>query len=443
MKFLDILGMSIGNLKRRKLRTFLTVLGVLIGTTSVVIMISLGLGLKDSMMKEIEAYGSMNDVEVIYNGDSTDRYITDEKIREFEEIECIESISPELYSQITLTQGKWEVMTHLIGLTDEDMAKIPVGEGRLPMTESGKLEMIVGNQVITDVYNNITFEYPYYDDNELADVDFMEGEFDLVFSAVDNYYVDSGGNLRFNGKVLKYPIVGMVEGDEHTYSAYSYGVYTNMDNLKSYLKKNYKGKVIPGQPTDKNGKPLKDFVYFRICVHVDSTENVDTVKSYFEDLGYQVYSQAEWMKQTQSMTNIIQIVLGAIGSISLIVAAIGIANTMTMSTYERTKEIGVMKVLGCRLSDIKNMFLTEAACIGFIGGCGGLLLAKIISLIANHLAAPMVSQAVELGNLTLSIIPMWLVLVSLVFASLVGMLAGYFPAVRATKLSPLAAIRNE
>ncbi len=136
----------------------------------------------------------------------------------------------------------------------------------------------------------------------------------------------------------------------------------------------------------------------------------------------------------------IEAVLGGIGAVSLFVAAIGIANTMMMSIYERTKEIGVIKVLGCSLKNIKQMFLLEAAFIGFIGGLAGNVLSFLMSFVINVLTGNGSVMGMD-GNL--SYIPFWLVLASMAFAVFVGMAAGYFPALRAMRLSPLAAIRNE
>ena len=158
-------------------------------------------------------------------------------------------------------------------------------------------------------------------------------------------------------------------------------------------------------------------------------------------MGYNVQSNIEYMESMKSQFAIVQAVLGGIGAVSLLVAAIGIANTMMMSIYERTKEIGVMKVLGCSLKNIRQMFLLEAGFIGFLGGVIGNILSFIISGAVNIVTGTMGSSM----GLTSSIsyIPFWLVLVSLGFAILVGMAAGYFPARRAMRLSPLAAIRNE
>ncbi len=113
---------------------------------------------------------------------------------------------------------------------------------------------------------------------------------------------------------------------------------------------------------------------------------------------------------------------------------------MMMSIYERTKEIGVIKVLGCSLKNIKQMFLIEAACIGLLGGVIGNVLSFLLSALVNAVTGHGAVMGFD-GNI--SYIPWWLVLVSMAFAMLVGVTAGYFPAKRAMNLSPLAAIRGE
>ena len=101
-----------------------------------------------------------------------------------------------------------------------------------------------------------------------------------------------------------------------------------------------------------------------------------------------------------------------------------------------------MKVLGCSLGNIRSMFLSEAAFIGLLGGITGIMLSYILSVVVNKLVAPMVMSDYGSGT-KISVIPLWLVLAAIVFSTFIGMLAGFFPAQRATRLSPLAAIRNE
>ena len=157
-------------------------------------------------------------------------------------------------------------------------------------------------------------------------------------------------------------------------------------------------------------------------------------------MGYQVNSQMDFLESSRQQSNMVQAVLGGIGAVSLFVAAIGIANTMMMSIYERTKEIGVMKVLGCDMGNIRNMFLIESGFIGFMGGLIGVGLSYGVSAVVNRFVN--MSQSMGLSG-NLSRIPPWLSLAAIGFAVFVGMAAGFMPAVRAMKLSPLAAIRNE
>lgn len=437
MRFLDIIGMSASNLWRRKLRTFLTVLGVMIGTASIVTMVSLGIGLRATIMDEMNSYGSMTDIQVYYNSygnNNNDLKLDDSALETIGTLEHVTKVNPMLTMGCQLYQGKYAAWAQIYGVSQDYLSNIPVGEGTLPSATSGQVELLIGNNVITDFYQTSNYKYPYYEDGELANVDLM-GK--TLFTQFETSYSEDGTAQPAKKNVFK--VAGLVEGGPEDWNQYSYGIFVDIDALKSYLKKAYKGKVIPGQPTGKNGKPLKQLVYNQAIVSVDASENVNDVLTTIQDMGFQAYSQAEWIESAEKELMIIQAVLGGIGAVAMIVAAISIANTMMMSTYERTKEIGVMKVLGCSLPNIRELFLAEAAFIGFLGGIVGLIISYILSAVCNSI----LPQAMGYGDARISQIPIWLALMAIIFAALVGILAGFFPAQRATKLSPLAAIRNE
>ncbi|MGB4648542.1 MAG: FtsX-like permease family protein, partial [Acetivibrionales bacterium] len=164
-----------------------------------------------------------------------------------------------------------------------------------------------------------------------------------------------------------------------------------------------------------------------------------------KNMGYGTYSLLDILKSMQETSATMQAVLGGIGAISLFVAAIGITNTMVMSIYERTREIGVMKVLGCMLSDIRNLFLFEAALIGFIGGLLGIGFSYGASVLLNRYAGGLFGGGYYYGgsDSIVSLIPPWLAVAALAFATLVGIISGFMPARRAMKLSALEAIRTE
>jgi len=186
--------------------------------------------------------------------------------------------------------------------------------------------------------------------------------------------------------------------------------------------------------------------YWQVKVKVKDMKDVERVQEEIKNMGYGTYSLLDILKSMQDTAATMQTVLGGIGAISLLIAAIGITNTMVMSIYERTREIGVMKVLGCMLGDIRNLFLFEAALIGFIGGLLGIGFSYGASVLLNRYAGGLFGGGYYYGDPSdsiVSLIPPWLALAALVFATMVGIISGFMPARRAMKLSALEAIKTE
>lgn len=457
MKLLDLLRMSSGNLWKRKIRTVLTVLGVVIGVASIVVMVSLGLGLSRSMMAEYESYGSLTQIQVNEPWDSEnaeEKRLDDALVKKLEAMEHVESVQPILELSAMAKYGSYEGYLQIRGMPKEVFAdmNIKIGEGRLP-GEDDKLTFFYGNQVLQNFYNP-KLSNPYSD---TPDIDLMHDPIFVIFDR-DAYY-QSMYPTEEGQTPIKPPKKYMIEtcgveapNTEDSWSPNGWYTYCDMEQLIPQLKKMFKNKVIPGQPQTKTGKPYKEIFYNQLLVNVESMDYVMEIQNYLtEDLGYDAWSNAEWVESSQKSMGYVQAVLGGIGAVSLFVAAIGITNTMMMSIYERTKEIGVMKVLGCDLRNIRTLFLMEAGFIGFIGGVIGLVLSFIISFVINKISGSGSQDMMNVGivgvgssgSTGISYIPLWLVLLSLVFAILVGMVAGFFPARRAMKLSPLAAIRND
>ena len=367
-------------------------------------------------------------------------------------------MQPILSISVIALKGKYEGFIELTGMTPEGLKTLNLeleDGGRLPDPNSAQLELVYGNTVITNFYEK-TSGRGYWDSGELPDIDLQTDSVFLILDQ-DGYYQsqsaasDIGGSAGESGEggtaSAKTPpkkhvvsASGVLKGGPDTYTVNSYMTFCDINKLRTYLEKEFRGRAIPGQPTTKSGKPYNKFVYSSAKVQADDMENVEAVSDAIRAMGYNVSSNIEYIDSMKKQFAMVQAVLGGIGAVSLFVAAIGIANTMMMSIYERTKEIGVMKVIGCSLGNIRQMFLLEAAFIGLGGGVIGNVLSFLMSAAINALV-----KGKEMGMTTgqISYIPLWLVLVSLGFAMLVGTAAGYFPARRAMKLSPLAAIRNE
>lgn len=467
MRWIDLLRMSSSSLKRRKLRTFLTVLGVVIGTASIVVMVSLGLGLQKSVYDQVEQAGGVTTIQVSgQNGmgmstmmggaseqEQSEKYITDDTIEELKTLENVEIVSPVLNISTVMMQGRYESYIEIQGMEHDALAKlnIPLREGgTLPKVNSSSLELVVGNIIPTWFMDKVTGK-GFWETGEMPDLDFEKKSSFLILDQesymngnVHDPALGTEGGSAVQKKPVKKHVVkasGVVAGDENTYSTHSYSVYCDLGTLKNVLKKEFAGRAIPGQPTRKNGKPYPYLTYTYAHVQVDDMEHVEAVAETIRSLGYNTQSNMELIDSMKKQLFLIQAVLGGIGAVSLLVAAIGIANTMMMSIYERTKEIGVIKVLGCGLKNIKQMFLMEAGFIGFFGGLIGNIISFLISFGINTVAKAYGNEMGISGGI--SYIPPWLFLASLIFAVFVGMVAGYFPALRAMRLSPLAAIRNE
>ncbi len=463
MRLIDLLRMSSSNLFKRKIRTILTILGVVVGTASIVVMISLGLGLNKSSLEQIDQFGGLTTVTVREGGNGNGVYVAeassqtasskevkhldDSIVDAIRQIPHVDVVSPVLESNVILRQGVYETSTRVTGMTEEGLEslKIDVAEGELPKAD-GTLRFLYGGSIKEDFVNSKT-NASFWETGVMADVDLMNQKMFAIFDTDAYYSAKSGSNSQADSKdttpkqqpkkILVDP-AGVIATSETGYNQFSWNIYCEIESLNAQLKKIFKNKVIPGQPTKKNGKPYKQIYYTSIHVNVDEMQYVSEVQTAISDMGYVADSNVEWVQSMQNQYKSIQGVLGGIGAVSLFVAAIGIANTMMMSIYERTKEIGVIKVLGCSLSNIRSLFLLEAAYIGLIGGIAGTLLSYLVSLIINQVA-----QKMDSFYSGISYIPPWLSFSAIGFAVLVGILSGFFPALRAMKLSPLAAIRNE
>ncbi|MBR6315917.1 MAG: ABC transporter permease [Lachnospiraceae bacterium] len=461
MRFRDMFLMSLSSLWKRKVRTILTILGVIIGTASIVVMISLGLGLKRASLAEIEQYGGLTTITVSekssYEMEDDQKskkskeaeHLDDNVLEMLSGLEYVDYAYPELDCEAIVMTGKYSTYITLRGVPADSMHHLglKIGQGQLPSADDDHLRVVYGNCVIGDFSNEKTGEGYWYT-GELPEIDMMNDRFTYVFDT-DRYLNFLWGAEDENGQPAPMPkkylveTAAVLEGNVEDYNSNSYSVYCDLEQLRRIVKKEFRGRVIPGQPTTKSGKPVKGIFYNSIIVGVDDMDHVSKVQSVISQMGYSAESNADWVESMQGQYKNIQLALGGIGAVSLLVAAIGIANTMMMSIYERTKEIGIMKVLGCDLKNIQAMFLIEAGYIGLLGGIFGSALSWGLSFTINHFINSG-QLGIDAGSAAgISYIPLWLILLAVIFSILVAMIAGFFPSLRAMRLSPLAAIRNE
>ena len=441
MKIIDVLSISLRNLWRRKLRTFLTVLGVIIGATSIIIMLSLGLAIEKAQMEMIQSMGDLTTIKIHSEGShrrfysareestqKTDRKappLNDSTIKLLKEKKHVEAVfglkTFQLQGQMKL--GKYDMWGEINGVDPayfETFNRTFV-QGR-NFNLSDRYAMIVPEEIGRMLYDEKLHRTASEDPN----FDVMNEKFSMTIGW-------SSGHPNANDKTKKInaQIVGVISGQ-------GWDFYMPMDAITK-LEAEQK-KIFPEDPMrfeeSGNQRQKKDpNVYTRLEIKVDSYENVKILQEHLKEEGYQTESMVDFSESMQEGQGTIRAVLGGIGSISLIVAAIGITNTMVMSIYERTREIGVMKVIGASVANIRAIFLLEALLIGLSGGIMGVGLSLLVSKVLNYFLG--------MGFRTISIIPLWLMVAALVFSAMIGLVSGYYPAKRATKLSAIEAIKTE
>lgn len=412
------------NMKQRGVRTFLTILGVVIGVISIVSLLAIGIGVKKELLSTVEATGSVTEITVygVTEGKRKDKMITDRKAAEIEQLEYVKAVYPQTTLSAMMKYNRYTGYARIVGVPESYLKQIKVGAGELPNETGIKPELLIGSYAMDMFYNESTglsYTEAYEDDEEKKD---LTGE---------NMQVQLG--LEEDAPSYRLTVSGMTKD-------ISYDIYCNLDVLKKYLKKIAVDGKISGQPVDENDENYKEWIYDSAIVKVDDVEHVDKVIKRLQDMGFQTENNKELLDSMQREIKIVQILLGGIGMIALIVAVIGIGNTMTTSVYDRINEIGILKVLGCDPDELLYLFLLESGILGGLGGLLGILVSYgITELGVNKLAVKMLDMP---KGTELAVIPFWLSVAAFFFAVILGVFAGFFPAKWAAKLKPIDAVRK-
>jgi ABC-type antimicrobial peptide transport system permease subunit len=447
MKISDLIKMGLRNLSRRKARTALTVVGVVIGTISIVVMISIGIGMNTGFKSQVMELGSLTTINISKYAaiiddkgnyvDTKEQIINEDLLNMVKQIDHVKMASPVFNANVTLNIGKDIEGGVYCSVMDFDAMKefgLPdVQYGELP-SENNPDVLIMGSEVAKNSFYTTK-------GNSWNSYEFKPGQ-DKLLAYLNLYQYE----LKDQNKKAEF-YLGTNVAILQENSQYDYQCFMTLDTFKKwytesidYLKTSDKKKAI---------KAMKE--YESIQLNVDNVKNVSKVEQKIKEMGYQTESLNSYLEPLQQTSNMMQMVLGGVGAVAMLVSAISIANTMIMSIYERTKEIGVMKVLGCCITDIKKLFLFEAGMIGLIGGVIGIVLSYIASFAINKYGGPlfealMKSTAVMYDSTvstSFSIIPIWLPFLAAGFAIAVGVVSGYYPAKRATKISAIEAMKSE
>jgi putative ABC transport system permease protein len=443
MRFRDLVSLIIENLSRRKGRVSLTAIGVVIGTAAVVLLVSLASGLQKSATSNLYGINDLSRIEVYPNygesqggmvvkmgggggGDfgatSTAKLLTPNALQDISLIPGVSQVIPRdyLYGGGMMKVGKLETWANMMGVATDNLENLgyPLSEGTL---ELRKGTAIVGSWVTQNFYdpNMRPGQEPP------APPDLLNQRIKLVLSK----WTSDGQEVK---KTVTLEVTGVLQEARNEADG---SIFVTMEDLTAW------NEWFNGKRINRNKEG-----YSNIIVRAESPEVVVSVTEGINELGFMAYSPQSTVQGINSFFIVLQLIFGGIGAIALLVAAIGIANTMTMAILERTREIGLMKAVGATNRDVLSIFLGEAAGIGFLGGIGGILLGwgggKILNILALQYLSGQTQQGIIPTNFSTST-PPWLLLFAIVFATLVGFLSGLYPALRAATLEPVMALKYE
>jgi len=398
MRSIDILRLAMRIFKHNRLRTFLTVLGVGIGIAAILFLVSLGYGIQQLTVDRIASLDSIVTLDVT-TGDSTILKIDSSTLDKFRGLSNVALVSPVLnVSAQALYNGSiGDTVVNGISPDYFRLEGLTLSHGK-QFSQNEEDSTVVSTAVLALFGINVN--------------DALGQEIKLnYFITHKNGDVDET-NIEEDSR--SYKIIGVVDDDNTSY------VYVPLGNL-DYLN-------------------IND--YHSAKIKVNDVANIPEVKDTIGNMGYSASAVADTLDQMNNVFKIVRMVLGALGIIALIVASIGMFNTMTISLLERTREIGIMKALGAGNFDVWKLFLTEAIMIGFLGGAAGTFIGwamgKIFNFGINMLATSMGGEKVNLF-----VTPMWFIISIISFSFFVGFFTGIYPARRAAKINPLEALRYE
>jgi putative ABC transport system permease protein len=416
MRFIDLFKLSTRMFKARTSRTLLTVLGMSIGIGAILFLVSLGYGLQKTLLEKITTADSLLtlDVSEAKSGAVT---LNKDMIKNLEALPGVEEVSPAF--QIT-TQGRIDDLSADLVTIGSKPSYLELGGYKATI---GKLisdddpEGVVISSAVAQVFNQdaasmigkeISFSFfvpksnsdSNTDTNANADADVNSQSQGEDQTALDRVESDK-----------KYNIIGVIDGQDNV-------VYINSASLDN----------------------LNIDEYGQVKVKAHSSGEMATIRDTILGYGLLVSSLSDTVDQANQIFNVIKIILMLFGIVALVVSAIGMFNTMTITLLERTEEIGIMKSIGASDMGISAMFFMESAIMGFLGGVAGIslgwLLGQGFNVIINFVAAKFGGESVSLFYS-----PTWFVVSILVFSGVVGFFTGFVPARRASKIDPLDALR--
>lgn len=392
LQFKELISLSLRTFRVKPQRAFLTIMGMAVGIATVLLLVSLGYGLQYILIgKLITTEDSLVTMEVSYPTESNLIIKTDlvEKIKGYKNVAEVSPIA-EFPGEVNKAGGSGLLAD--IRIIEPAYFRL---SGLLPsigkvLSESEK-GIVVSNQTIVPL-------------GVVADETALSQPLNIKVSFQDDKTTDVSTEVTSNEPL---PIKGIITDDSM-------------------------------QPTVlifPNSLSQQPPFYRKMLVKAANVDVIESVRDQLISEGFLVSARIDLVTQARKFTNIVTIILGVFGITALIVSAIGMFNTMLVGFLERIYEVGILKSLGATDSDVRNLFLVEAAIMGFLGGASGIIMGVGFGQILNFILST-VAKKYGGSSIALFSAPLWFILLIMIFSVVIGVVSGYWPAHRAAGLSP-------
>jgi putative ABC transport system permease protein len=430
--------LAIGNLNRARARLAMTAGGVLVGTTAVILLIALTAGLQQAAEASIGSNSQLLELDVSPNygfrsmdspqQQSDIKQLTVAEVNKFWKIPGVAVVIPITNLQSgEINAGKYTGYASIQGI---DPQLLP----RMGLTTTQGTLTLENGQVILGAHVGDYF----YDPKGKGDQ--QNVKVDLFTTAFKIKLYQYNATTPSQRQIAPKPSGVLAENDR-----FGNSILMPIQDVLNY------NQWITGTKIDP-----KKFYYDQVVIRATSRETVTGISDAIRKLGFQSGGMGEYINQLNSFFNAMRLILGGVGGIALLVAAFGVANTMTMAILERTKEIGLMKAIGATDRDVLTVFLIEAGLVGLAGGATGVGLSYFLQHLINSALAsagapdpnqPSIANFLpfdtsKIGG-QLFVIKPELAVFALVLATAVGLGAGLYPALRAARLPPVIALKSE
>lgn len=423
MQFKDQIDFIRQHIKKNKLRVFMTVLAATMGTAFLIVLASVGFGLHDTIRESMLSNRMVTEIQVHSMDEEQKPENNIASIKKQEHVKAVvnrQYVSADMRAIFNEFTGYQRLV--VTDFREERKVGFELKEGRLPEKVN---EVVVGSDFATALMK----------EEEVANEEDIETYKGNLIGEQFSYQIGE------SEEKLTLTIVGIgtnpakewVQDDQ---------VYIDA-SIKSEIERMYAASLEEGASPEEH-----ELFFGNTSVYVDKLENVSTVSEKLREEGYYVYSIADELKQLDVFFLALKAGLIFVGTIAILIASIGIFNTMTMAVTERTREIGVMKAIGANPKLIQRLFLMESAWIGIVGTALAVAISYAVSAISNYLLPIIVASALgeeDFGELsvTFSVIPWQLVAIASTISIGVAMISGWRPARKATKIDVIQALRQE